>query len=361
MTDPAGLRASTAPPGVLAAFVHALPKVELHVHLEGTFRPATLLALARRHGVALPADDVDGVARWFRFRDFEHFVDVYLACSSCLRDPRDFERLALDFVEEQARQNVLWSEVTFSVSTHLAAGVDGTAISQALASAAAEGERRWSTAVRWIPDVVRNMPADRAEATLAWALENRSRGVVALGAAGIEGAGNAVCRGPLLEAAREGLHRTVHAGEQCGPESIREAIEELGAERIGHGIRAVDDPSLVRRLADTGMPLEICPTSNVRLGLVPSIDEHPFARLRAAGVEVSLGSDDPSFFGTTLEGEYIAAARASDCTFGELVELSRAALRHAFMTTEERAAVEGAFERHLTGAMGVISERVPAP
>lgn len=357
MNDSPGLRASTAPPGLLEAFVHALPKVELHVHLEGTFRPATLLALARRHRVELPADDEAGLARWFRYRDFEHFVEVYLACSSCLRDAEDFHRLALDFLEEQARQGVLWSEVHFTISTHLARGVDGREVAEALAAAATEGERRLGTAVRWIPDVVRNMPAERAEATLSWALENRSLGVVALGAAGIETAGNAVCRGPLLEAARHGLHRTIHAGEQCGPDSIREAIDELGAERIGHGIRAVDDPALVQRLAEAGTPLEVCPTSNLRLGLVESIEAHPVATLRAAGVEVSIGSDDPQLFGTTLEGEVRALARAFDDTFAELADLARAGVRHAFTTAEERAALELEFERRLDLAWAEVAAR----
>lgn len=347
MRGPSGPRASTVRRGLLEAFVHALPKAELHVHLEGTFRPSTLLALAGRHRVELPADDEAGLARWFRYRDFGHFVEIYLTCSSCLREPEDFRRLAIDFLEEQARQNVLWSEVHFTISTHLARGVDGEAVAEALAAAAAEGERRLGTAVRWIPDIVRNMPADRAAATLDWALENRSRGVVALGAAGIESAGNAVCRGPLLEAAAHGLHRTVHAGEQCGPDSVREALDELGAERIGHGIRAVEDPSLVRRLAAEAVPLEVCPTSNLRLGLVASLETHPIAALRAAGVEVSVGSDDPPLFGTTLEGEYLALALAFDYTFEEIADLARAGLRHAFATAEERAGLEREFESRL--------------
>ena len=354
MIGPTAVRASTARSGLLEAFVHALPKLELHVHLEGAFRPATLLALARRHGVSLPADDEEGLARWFRYRDFEHFVEVYLTCSSCLRDPEDFHRLALDFLEEQARQNVLWSEAHFTISTHLARGLDGGSVAEALAAAAEEGEQRLGTAVRWIPDIVRNMPADRAEATLTWALENRSRGVVAVGAAGIESAGNAVCRGPLLEAARHGLHRTIHAGEQCGPDSVREAVDELGAERIGHGIRAVDDPILVGRLAEARMPLEVCPTSNLRLGLVDSIAAHPFETLRAAGVELSIGSDDPPLFGTTLEGEYLALARAFDYTFEELADLARAGLRHAFTTPRERAALETELGRRMEAAWRVV-------
>jgi aminodeoxyfutalosine deaminase len=359
VTERSTLRASTAPAGVLEAFVHALPKVELHVHLEGTFRPATLLGLARRHGVHLPADDEEGLGRWFRYRGFEHFVEVYLACSSCLLDPEDFHRLGLDFLEEQSRQNVLWSEVHFTVSTHLARGLEGEAIAEALAAASAEGERRLGTSVRWIPDVVRNMPAARAEATLGWALENRARGVVALGAAGIEAAGNAVCRGPFEEAARQGLRRSVHAGEQCGPDSVRAAIDELGAERVGHGIRAVGDPALVRRLVESGVPLEVCPTSNVRLGLVDSMASHPFEALRAAGVEVSVGSDDPPFFGTTLEDEYLALARAFDYSFDQLADLARAGLRHAFATVVERRKLEVELERRMDRAWQVAESAAP--
>ncbi len=334
----------------LDAFVRALPKVELHVHLEGSIRPATLLALARRHGVELPARDEPGLAEWFRFRDFSHFVEVYLACSSCLRDGEDFRRLALDFLEDQARQNVLWSEVHFTVSTHLARGVDGGEMAAALSDAAAEGGRRWGTRLGLIPDIVRNAPADRAEQTLAWALDHRPAGVVAIGASGIEAAGDGVCRGPLRAATQEGLRRTVHAGEQEGPRSIWAALDELGAERIGHGIRAVEDTTLLARLARERVPVEVCPTSNVRLGHAASLAAHPFDRLRRAGLAISVNSDDPPLFATTLEDEYLALAGAFGYGPEDLAALARDALDHAFLAPAERELLSAEFERRLAAA-----------
>ncbi|HUO86623.1 MAG TPA: adenosine deaminase, partial [Thermoanaerobaculia bacterium] len=288
----------------LPSFLLRMPKVELHVHLEGSMKPATLLALARRHGVALPADDVAGLADWFRFRDFEHFVEIYLAVSSCLREPADFHTLALDFLAEQARQNVVYSEVHFTIATHLANGLDGEAVAAALWQACGEGERRFGARMRLIPDIVRNVP-EGADATLEWALANRHRGVVALGLSGIEaGFPNEPFREHFAVAEREGLHRVAHAGEHAGPESIRSVLEVCRAERIGHGVRAVEDPQLVAELARRAIPCEVCPTSNLRLGVFPTYAEHSFDRLYRAGVPVTVNSDDPPFFDTTLTGEY---------------------------------------------------------
>ncbi len=338
----------------LAAFVEALPKVELHVHLEGSIRPATLLALARRHSIELPARAEAGLAECFRFRDFAHFVEVYLVCSRCLEDGDDFHRLALDFLEEQAAQNVLYSEAHFTISTHLAHGADGGEVAAALAAAAQEGERHWGSRLRLIPDIVRNQPAERAAATLEWALAHRGAGVIALGVAGIESAGDEVSRGPFRDAAAAGLHRVAHAGEQDGPRRIWEALDELGAERIGHGIRAVEDEGLMARLARERIPVEVCPTSNVSLGMSASLAAHPFDRMRRAGLAVSVNSDDPPLFGTTLGGEYLALARTFGYGAGELADLARAALDHAFLEPAERLEVTAEFDRRLAAAWAAI-------
>ncbi|HEV3457940.1 MAG TPA: adenosine deaminase, partial [Thermoanaerobaculia bacterium] len=170
----------------LDRFLLRMPKVELHVHLEGAMRPSVLIELARRNGVELPAADEAGLKRWFRFRDFEHFVDVYLTCSRSLRDPEDFKLLASDFLAEQALQNVIYSEVHFTISTHLANGVNGAEVLDALAEAIASGERRFGVMMRLIPDVVRNVGPAAADQTLEWALQGRDRGVVALGLSGNE-------------------------------------------------------------------------------------------------------------------------------------------------------------------------------
>ena len=172
----------------LDAFLLRMPKAELHVHLEGSIRPATLLDLAKSNGVDLPADDLAGLREWFRFRDFEHFVEIYLTVSHCLRRPEDFHRLALDFLAEQARQNVLYTEAHFTIATHVANGLDPAAVAQALAEATAEGRRRYGVELRLIPDVVRNVGVEAADVTLEWALGHRrdaggEGGVVALGSA----------------------------------------------------------------------------------------------------------------------------------------------------------------------------------
>ncbi len=244
--------------------------------------PELLLELARRHGVELPAADLAGVRDWFVFRDFEHFVEIYLACSDCLREPEDFGRLAEAFVDAQAAQNVVYSEVHFTISTHLARGLCGDEIAEAL-SAAFDAGRRRGVEVRLIPDIVRNLEVERADRTLEWALRHQGGLVVALGLAGIEGHPVAPFREHFEEARSAGLATTAHAGEQTGPDAVREVLDICSPERIGHGISAVGDPALIRRLVAERVPLEVCPTSNVRLGYAPSIAEHPLDRLWRRG------------------------------------------------------------------------------
>ena len=329
----------------LGAFLLRMPKAELHVHLEGSIKPATLLALARRHGVELPASDEAGLAEWFRFRDFEHFVEIYLTVSSCLREPDDIHLLALDFLAEQARQNVLYSEAHFTIATHLANGLDGEAVAAALWQAIEEGERRFGVRLRLIPDIVRNVPAG-ADATLDWALANRRRGVVALGLSGIEADWpNEPFREHFAEAERQGLHRVAHAGEHAGPESIRSALEVCHAERIGHGVRAVEDPALVEELARRAIPCEVCPTSNLRLGVFPTYAAHSFDRLYRAGVPVTVNSDDPPFFETTLTAEYQALADTFGYGADELAGWALAAVEQSFLPAAERAALAERFRR----------------
>ncbi len=325
-----------------------MPKVELHVHLEGSMRPAVLLALARRNGVSLPADDEAGLQRWFRFKDFGQFVDVYLTCSRSLRAPEDFQLLMLDVIAQQAAQNVVYSEIHFTISTHVAAGAVAGEVRQALDEAMAEGERRHGVAVKLIPDIVRNMDVGRADVTLEWALAGQGRGVVALGLSGIEaGFPNEPFRRHFAAAAAAGLHRVAHAGEHAGPASVRSVLEVCEPERIGHGVRAVEDPSLVAELAARGIPLEVCPSSNVCLGVVPSLAEHPFDRLRRGGAVVTVNSDDPPFFDTDLSREYLRLAETFGYGAPELAGFSLAALRCSFLPAERKAALEADFRRQL--------------
>lgn len=313
-----------------------LPKAELHVHLEGALHPELLLALARRRRVSLPADDVAGVRRWMRYRDFEHFVEIYLTCSRCLHAPEDFQLLLDDFAGRQEAQNVVYSEVHFTISTHLANGANGDEVGQALGEAIVDAERRRGVTIRLISDIVRNLDPARADLTLEWALEHRRHGVVALGLAGIEDRPVASFAEHFRAAREAGLHRTAHAGEQCGAERVREVLELCRPERLGHGIRVLDDPELTAQLAAEGVPLEVCPTSNVRLGYVPSLADHPFPRLIAAGLAVSVSSDDPALFETSLLDEHAALARTFGYSETESAGFARAAFEHAFLEPGER-------------------------
>jgi aminodeoxyfutalosine deaminase len=326
-------------------FLLHLPKVELHVHLEGSMRPAVLLELARRNDIDLPAHDEAGLKRWFRFTDFEHFVQVYLACSRALRRPEDFQLLTLDFLAEQAYQNVLYTEAHFTISTHLANGANGDEVLAAMAEAIAEGERRYGVELRLIPDIVRNVGIEPADRTLEWALAGHGRGVVV--ALGLSGSENRYPTEPFAEhfavAGREGLHRVAHAGEHAGPESIRSVLAVCGAERIGHGVRAVDDPSLMAELRSAQIPLEVCPSSNVCLDVVPDYASHPFDGLYRAGLALSVNSDDPAFFNTNLTREYLHLHQTFGYSPAELAGLSLAALRQCFLPEPRRQEMEERF------------------
>ncbi|MDX1631429.1 MAG: adenosine deaminase [Thermoanaerobaculia bacterium] len=314
-----------------------LPKAELHVHLEGSIRPRTLLELAGRRGVRLPADDVEGLRKWFEFKDFEHFVQVYLKCSECLREPEDFQLLVLDFMEEQARQNILYSEAHFTVGTHLMRGCAGRELRDALWESAREGEKRFGVTVRWIPDIVRNVPYRWADETLEWALEGREHGVVALGLSGYEATHpNEPFRSHFRAARKADLPRVVHAGEHAGPDSIWSSLEVCEPDRLGHGVRAIEDRELVEWLARRRIPLEICPTSNLCLGVYPDLERHPFRRLDETGCLVTINSDDPPLFNTTLSREYGRVAEGFGYPRSEMSRFARTAIEVGFLPPEER-------------------------
>ena len=329
----------------LDAFIREMPKAELHVHLEGSIRPRTLLQLAKRHRVSLPADTIEGLREWFRFRDFEHFVEIYLTCSQSLRDPEDFQLVAREFLAEQAAQNIRYSEVHFTVATHIRNGANGAEVAAALSETLQEEEQRLGVTARWIPDIVRDVTWEWADRTLEWALDGRGQGVVALGLSGFEASSDEPFRELFLVARQEGLHGVALSGEHEGPESVRSALEICQPERIGHGIRSVEDVELMDELVERQIPLEICPTSNVRLGAVADLESHPIDRIRSAGVPVTLNSDDPPLFETTLTEEFRRVSETFGLGAQDLAALSWAALQHAFVSGDERRELEVQFRR----------------
>lgn len=330
----------------LDAFVRALPKAELHLHLEGSVTPAVARRLARRHGVRLPGvgdldDEAADLRRAFPFTDFSGFLRLYLAIASCLREAEDFAEIVEELGAGLHAQGVGYAEVTFTPALHRSRAVPDAVMIEGLAAGRRRVLERHDVLVRWVFDVVCIFP-EQAEPTLAFAraMEQVDPGAtVGLGLAGPEDRPHAIA--PLVEtfarAKAEGLHVLPHAGELAGAERIWEVVRELGAERIGHGVRCLEDPALVEHLRDRGIALEVCPSSNVRLGVVPSLAEHPLPRLLDAGLKVSLGSDDPPLFDTDLVQEYVRVAEAFGWGKERLVELAAASIEHAFMPAERRA------------------------
>ena len=329
----------------LDAFVRALPKAELHLHLEGSVTSGLARRLARRRGVMLPGvsdleDEAADVRQAFPFTDFSGFLRLYMAIASCLRQAEDIREIVEALGAGLRAQGVGYAEVTFTPALHRSRGIADEVMLEGLVEGRRRVLERHDVLVRWVFDVVRIFP-DQAEPTLGFAraMEAVDPGAtVGLGLAGPEDRPHAIAplRGTFARAKAEGLHVLPHAGELAGAERIWEVVRELGAERIGHGVRCLEDPELVAHLRDNGIALEVCPSSNVRLGVVRSIEEHPLPRLLEAGLAVSLGSDDPPLFDTDLVEEYVRAAEAFGWGRERLVALARASIEQSFMPQERR-------------------------
>lgn len=326
----------------LDALIAALPKAELHVHLEGSIVPELALRLAARHGVALPGADggVEGLREAYHFKSFRDFLKVYVALSKTLQQAEDFCEAVVGIAQGLAAQQVRWVEMTFTPMTHVVQGVDPDAMLDGLAQGRRRAREEHGVEFAWVFDVVRSFP-DQGEGTLELALRGRDQGVVALGIGGPEGPRWSVA--PLASvfarAKAEGLKSVPHAGEQHGPPSLRETLDLLAPDRIGHGVRCVEDPELLAELVERQIPLEVCPSSNVVLGVSPSLAEHPLPRLLEAGVALSVGSDDPPLFGTTLNEEYRRCAGEIGLSREQLLGLARAAVDHSFMAEDRKRAL----------------------
>jgi aminodeoxyfutalosine deaminase len=285
------------------------PKIELHVHLEGTVRPETLLEIARRNGYALPADTVEGLAPLYDYRDFAHFIDVWVLTTNALRTRADFRQVVVDYAEEAAGFGAVYLEAIFSPAERISRGISWDEIFGGYCDGAEEARELHGVEVRLTPDIYRGLSLEGAMELVRVAARYRDRGVVAVGLGGLEADFPPEPYAPAFELARaEGLASVPHAGEVAGPASIRGALGALHADRIRHGIRAVEDPALVEELREREIVLDVCPISNVRTGAVPSLERHPLRELRAAGVRCSVSTDDPAMFDTDLGREYEAAA-----------------------------------------------------
>jgi aminodeoxyfutalosine deaminase len=322
----------------LDAFIAGLPKAELHVHHVGSASPRIVAELAARHrDSAVPADPA-ALADYFTFRDFAHFIDVYLSVVDLIRDAEDVRLLTYEIARDMARQNIRYAELTVTPYSSTSRGIHEQAFMEAIEDARKGAEAELGVTLRWCFDIPGEAGLPSAEETARLALDLRPEGLVSFGLGGPEIGVPRPQFKPFFDRARAaGLHSVPHAGETTGPQTIWDAIHELGAERIGHGTSAAHDPRLLDHLAEHRIPLEVCPTANIATRAVTALEEHPIRRMVEAGVPVTVNSDDPPMFGTDLNTEYAVAARLLDLDPAGLAELARNAVRASFQDPAGKA------------------------
>jgi adenosine deaminase len=324
---------------MIEEFIQRMPKVELHVHLEGSVRPETLLRLADRHHIPLPAGSIEGVRAWYRFRDFAHFVEIYMTISSCLRTADDIELIAREFLIGQAEQHVLYSEVTFTPYNQLVnCGLGFHEQIDAVNRARSWGEQSLGVSMGMIIDIPRERSPEAGDQVAGWVIDRFGDGVIALGLAGPErGNPPSKFRNALGRARDRGIPRIIHAGESDGPASIWNALEIGEPARVGHGVRAIEDPALLAHLREFGIPLEVCLSSNVCLGVYPTLTSHSLPKLIGHGLRITINSDDPPMFNTSLTNEFIAGADAFGWDSGTIRRFVFEAVESSLLPPPERS------------------------
>jgi len=322
----------------LSQFIQEIPKAEIHIHLEGAIQPRTVLELAQRHGKldSLPATDVEGLQKWYTFTDFPHFIKIYLTIQELLRTADDFALVAYELGADMAAQNIRYREATVTPYTHtnyLDKEITIDDILSGLEAGRQQAYQEFGVEIRWVFDVPRNLSFDTngrnynprpAEVTLEFVLAGRDKGVVGFGLGGYEvNAPPQPFAHAFAEAKAAGLPSVPHAGEHEGPDSVWGAVNELQADRIGHGVRAIEDPKLLAVLQERQIPLEVNPTSNVCLHVYRRLAEHPLPHLDRMGLLVTVNSDDPPLFNTSLSREYQVIAQEFGYNKTDLVRLAR--------------------------------------
>jgi len=322
----------------ISEFIKKIPKVELHVHLEGAIRAETLQKLARKNHIDLPVHSLEEIKRWTVFSGFPDFNEKYILISRSIQTEDDIYLIAQEFLEGQAAQNIRYSEVTYTAYTHLKqAGIPISNQINVLREASLWAEQNLGTRMQLIIDIAREISPAEGILVADAVVRAMDKGVVALGLGG-----NEVMNPPgkftkAFAVAREaGLPCILHAGETAGPESIWEALKIADTVRIGHAIRCLEDPALVKELRERQIPLEVCPTSNVCLGIVDSLANHPLPRLIHEGLYVTLNSDDPALFSTDLNTEYQNISNEFGYSQSEIQRLIKNGIQASFLSVDEK-------------------------
>jgi adenosine deaminase len=321
----------------LDRLIRRLPKVELHLHIEGTLEPEMMFALAGKHGVKLPYDSVDAVRRAYAFHDLQSFLDLYYAGCAVLRDRRDFYMLAMSYFSRAHADNVVHAELFFDPQTHTVRGIPLEVVFGGLRDAMEDAHRRYGMTSELILCFLRHLSEEDAFATLDAALPFRTEFIGVGLDSGERGNPPSKFQRVFAKARSLGLRPVAHAGEEGPAAYIREALDLLKVERIDHGVRCDEDAPLVDRLVKEQVPLTVCPLSNLKLCVVKNLADHNFARLLRRGVAVTINSDDPAYFGGYMTDNYRATAAATGLTAAELVTCAEHAARASFLPAPAKA------------------------
>jgi len=327
------------------AFIAGLPKAELHLHIEGTLEPELMFELARRNQVELAFPSVAALRAAYRFADLQSFLDMYYIGAGVLRTERDFYDLTWAYLERARADAVRHAEIFFDPQAHTERGIAFGTVIAGIDRALAEGTRRLGITARLILCFLRHLSEDAAFATLEQALPFRDK-IAGIGLDSTErGHPPEKFERVFARARALGLHAVAHAGEEGPPGYITAALDRLAVERIDHGVRCVEDPALVARLAAAQVPLTVCPLSNVMLGVFPSLERHSLKTMLEAGLRVTVNSDDPAYFGGYVNENYRAVARALGLSRAQLIQLAMNSFLAAFLPEDEKrrgcAAVDG--------------------
>jgi adenosine deaminase len=327
----------------LDAFIAALPKAELHLHIEGTLEPELMFALARRNKLELRFRSVEDVRAAYEFADLQSFLDIYYEGAAVLRTEQDFHDLAWAYLSRVAPMGVRHAEIFFDPQTHIYRGIPYKVVLDGLTSALARAEKELGVTSRLILSFLRHLSEAEALATLAEALPHGKIHGVGLDSSEKGNPPSKFAR-VFGKARAAGLRAVAHAGEEGPPEYVREALDVLGAERVDHGVRCLEDPALVARLAAENVPLTVCPLSNVKLRVVARLEDHPLRLMLKAGLRATVNSDDPAYFGGYADENYRRVARALNLTKAELARLAKNSFLSSWLTDAEKSRHLAAFD-----------------
>jgi len=333
------------------AFIAGLPKAELHMHLEGSIEPELMLALARRNGIALPWQEAEALRAAYRFDNLQSFLDLYYAGCQVLQHDQDFYDMTRAYLRRAHADSVLRAEVFLAPQNFTLRGIAASTVMSGVLRAIDEAEQELGISTGLMIIVQRHRTEETAFAALDAVMPWADR-IAAVGLGGAE-IGNPPARfANFFRACRErGFHVVIHAGEEGPAAYVREAFELIGADRIDHGNACVDDPDLVRQLAVSGVPLTLCPVSNLRLKVIAALEQHPLRTLMQAGVVVTVNSDDPSYFGAYVNENLVACRDALGLSDAELAELARNSFRAAFVPAEDRQRYLARVDAYVAGAV----------